>query len=65
MNRVLLQTTDNPAFTEVLSIDKDRVHCDRTLGNISKKNQDAMYLFDCRSGFHQSIMPNVCDRCHD
>ena len=53
---------DRWKFIEDLSIDKDRVHRDRTRENI---NKDAMYLFDCRSGFHQRELSNLCDLCHD
>ena len=38
------------------------MHRDRTLGNI---NKDALYLFDCRPGFHKSELSNLCDLCHD
>ena len=38
------------------------VHRDRTLGNI---NKDAMYLFDCRSDFHQTELSDLRDLCHD
>ena len=38
------------------------MHRDRTLGDI---NKDALYLFDCRPGFHKSELSNVCDLCHD
>ena len=50
-------TDDRWTFTKVLSVDKDnKVHRDRTLGNI---NKDAMYFFDCRSCFHQSELSNL------
>ena len=59
MNRKYDQSvTTDKRRTLSAGADKEKVHCDQTVGN----NKEAM--LDCKSGFHPSGEKLKCNNCH-